>query len=414
MSDPNPRDDWQGLGDLISLTVERLVAPVEGIHRAISDRWFGLAGPGVDPLRRAYQGYTAGIYRSVRVSGDAIGKAMGWWAASAARRGGLRGLWDSRLGAGVQATANALWGDELERRGSHLGIEMGLRDAEGAPLGSNPTSITEALVEPTGRIVVLLHGLGETERCWLGRTDTDETSLADVLMDEAFTPLLVRYNTGRHVSDNGMVLAALLEEIVDGWPVAVEEVDLVGHSMGGLVARSAVSAGKACGHRWTEAARHLVTLGSPHLGSPLEKGANLVSWGLGFAPESRPLGEFLDGRSVGIKDLRFGAVVEKDWRDADPNALVTDLIGEVPVPVNVEQHFVAGVVTNEPNHPFGVLVGDLIVRAASGTGRGRRRRIEATDVVVFGGRSHLDLLHDPGVHSQVLDWFTAEPTAQGA
>ena len=322
-------------------------------------------------------------------------------------------MWDSRLGAGVQATANALWGDELERRGSHLGIEMGLRDADGALIGSDLGSIAEAAVAPAGRIVVLIHGLGETERCWLGRTDTDETSLADRLADEAFTPLLVRYNTGLHVSNNGMALAALLEEIVDGWPVAVEEVDLVGHSMGGLVARSALSAGRACGHRWTEAARHLVTLGSPHLGSPLEKGANLVSWGLGFAPESRPLGEFLDGRSAGIKDLRFGAVAEEDWRNADPNSLVTGPVDEVPVPVNVEQHFVAGVVTDEPNHPLGVLVGDLIVRAGSGTGRGRRRRIEATDVVVFGGRSHLDLLHDPGVHRQVLDWLTAEATAQG-
>jgi len=152
----------------------------------------------------------------------------------------------------------------------------------------------------------------------------------------------------------------------------------------------------------------VVTVGAPHLGAPIEKGTNLISWALGHLPESRPLGEFVDRRSVGIKDLRFGAIREEDWKGFDPDALLRDVVGDSPPPEGVQHHFIAGVITADPNHPLGVLVGDLIVRVGSGTGRSRRRRIEATNVRVFGGRRHFDLLHDAVVHDQVRSWLAAQ------
>jgi hypothetical protein len=154
--------------------------------------------------------------------------------------------------------------------------------------------------------------------------------------------------------------------------------------------------------------RHLITLGSPHLGAPLEKGANLISRSLGLVPVTRPLGEFLDHRSAGIKDLRFGAIRKDDWNRADSGALLDDIVGDAPPPVGVVQHFVAGVITAEPTHPVGVLVGDLIVRTDSGTGRGRHRRVEATDIRVIAGRRHFDLPHDPAVHAQVREWLSTK------
>lgn len=404
-------DDWWGLGDLLALATERLTEPVEGMHRAIADRCFGLAGPGAAPVGQVYGAFTGRVYGSVRMVGWALGMAVGLGAAAASRRSRLRPLWRSSLGSGIQAVVNAVWGDELERRRSGLCLELGLRDAGGEPISPNPHAFANAYPVPTARLVVLLHGLGETERCWLRPTEDGETTLAlgNLLSADAFTPLLVRYNTGRHVSDNGVALAALLEEVVQSWPVAVEDVALVGHSMGGLVARSSMHAGRAARHRWASTARHVVTLGSPHLGAPLEKGVNLMSWGLRLAPESRPLSEFLDHRSSGIKDLRFGAIREDDWNGADPDALLSDVVGDIPPPEGVEQHFVAGVVTADPTHPVGVLIGDLIVRAGSGIGRGRRRRVEAADVRVLGGRRHFDLLHDAAVHEQVRDWLTTRP-----
>ena len=116
-------DDWWGLGDLLVLAMERLTAPVEGMHRVIADRWLGLAGPGAAPVRRAYQAFTARVYGSVRLTGSALGTAVGLGAAAAGGRNGLGPLWRSSRGSGIRAAVNALWGDELERRG--------LREAQG-------------------------------------------------------------------------------------------------------------------------------------------------------------------------------------------------------------------------------------------------------------------------------------------
>lgn len=406
-------DDWRGLGDLVGLATERLTAPVEGMQRAIADRWLGLAGPAAGPMRRMVHSVTAGIYGSVRMTGSAVGTTVGLGAATADGRNVLSPLWRSPVGSGLQATANGLWGDELEQRTSPLAIEMGLRDLDGNPIAANSAALDGAFPHPTTRLVVLLHGLWETERSWQGRREEDGNAvdLGELLAADAFTSLMVRYNTGRHVSDNGAALSALLEEIVQSWPLAVEEVALVGHSMGGLVARSSLHAGRMAGHRWVRSARHVVTVGAPHLGSPIEKGTNVLSWALARLPESRPLGEFVDFRSAGVKDLRFGAIREEDWQGVDPDALLRDIVGDIPPSKGVEQHFIAGVITADPNHPVGVLVGDLIVRVGSGTGRGRRRRIEATNVRVFGGRRHFDLVHDAVVHEQVRRWLTAEVAA---
>ena len=51
--------------------------------------------------------------------------------------------------------------------------------------------------------------------------------------------LYLRYNTGRHVSENGRDWRTLLDAARARWPVEVHEIALIGHSMGGLVARSA-------------------------------------------------------------------------------------------------------------------------------------------------------------------------------
>ena len=408
--DPSAVADWQGLGDLFALATERLTAPVEGMHRAIADRWFGLAGRQAIPLRNGYEAVTSRIYGSVRLAGAVLGAVVGIGADVKNSRGRLRPLWRSPRGSGIQAVANAVWGDHLEQRGSALRIEMGLRKKSGGPIGADPDRLAGAFPNPTPRLVVLLHGLGETERCFHEKVEDGETagSLGDVLSADSFTPLLVRYNTGLSVPDNGRALASLLETIYEHWPVAVAEMALVGNSMGGLVARSAVYAGQTDGQGWVDTTSHLVAVGTPHLGAPLEKGAELVSQGLRIAPESRPISEFLDKRSAGIKDLRFGTIQDVDQPDVEGAGPIEGNAADVAFPDHVQQHFIAGVVTEDAGHPIGVLVGDLIVRTASATGRGRRRAVEATHMRIIGKRRHSDLAGDPIVHRQIREWLASE------
>ena len=133
--------DWRGLGDLIDLATQRLTAPVEGIHDAIAHRWFGVAGRRAVPAGNVYRAVTAPVYNSVRLTGSALGTAVGLGAIAVASRNELRPLWRSPRGSAIQAFFNALWGDELERRGSTMSIEFGLRDSGGELIGLDANSL---------------------------------------------------------------------------------------------------------------------------------------------------------------------------------------------------------------------------------------------------------------------------------
>jgi pimeloyl-ACP methyl ester carboxylesterase len=219
--------------------------------------------------------------------------------------------------------------------------------------------------------------------------------------DFGYTPLGLRYNTGRHISDNGRELARLLERLVAATPI--DEIVLVGHSMGGLVARSACHYGAAEDHAWTPAVRHVFCLGSPHLGAPLEKGANALGWALARLPETLPVARIVNGRSVGIKDLRYGACVEEDWCDCDADELLTDRCHDVPFLPHARFYFVAATL----NGVSGELLGDLLVRYTSASGAGRKRRIPFAleDGHHLRGLTHFDLLNHPAVYEQMRAWL---------
>ena len=374
-------DDWRGVGDMITLATQRIVAPVEGMHRAIVARWLGMAGPRVGPTRRLVDRLTASIYATVRLGGSAVGSTVSVVSELAGGHMGLRPVWETPKGRYVQSVVNGVFGDTLEANGSPLRINLSMRDQDGYPIPATPIELSRAFPNPTGRLAVMLHGFGETERCW--RSEVGPT-LADDLEADGFSVLRPRYNTGRAVTDNGSDLAYLLERVRLAWPVPVKEIVLIGHSMGGLVARSAVASARTSGHQWVDLATHLVAIGTPHLGSPIEKGVQVISKGLGIFSETRPLAAFLEGRSAGIKDLRHSV----------DNRLV-----------GVHYHVVAGAVTTHPTHPLGVLVGDLVVRVRSATGRGRRRRVESANALVVGGRHHAGLLHDPEVIAHTRKWL---------
>ena len=390
----------QNLGSALAFATERVATPVEAMHRVIAGSWLGPLGAMGAPVRKINDTLTTMAYGSVRLGADVVG--LGLDELLTVDRGAV----DS-----VQAFVNGLWGDELGRHEDRLEITMAIPDAGGAPVAIG-SDLTATFPTATGHLVVLVHGLVETERCWSG----DETApgLAEALdRDAGLTPVSIRYNSGLRVSDNGALLSSLLEETRANWPVPVRSIALVGHSMGGLVIRSACEAARIAGHRWIADVDTIVTVAAPHRGSPLEKLANAAAWGLGFASVTRPLARFVNGRSVGIKDLRFGATVESDWMGIDPDALLRNTVDAQPLPAGIDHHFVAGAVTSDPTHPVGMAVGDLVVRSASGTGG---RHLKPENAVVVGGKHHFDLLGDPEVISDLMGWLapaTPDSRSQG-
>jgi pimeloyl-ACP methyl ester carboxylesterase len=249
----------------------------------------------------------------------------------------------------------------------------------------------------------------ETEHAWRfgGRSSYGERLARDL----GYSALELRYNSGRHVSENGRSLADLLDALVDAWPVEVEQIALVGHSMGGLVARSACFQAGEDGAGWVRRVRHVVSLGTPHLGAALEQAVHYASAALHALPETRPLARLLRRRSAGIRDLRHGSLVDEAWRDRDPDALRAAACREVPLLEGATHCFVAATITRSPKHPLGRLVGDWLVLVPSASGRGRTRRIPFRDEhgLHVGGATHFALLNHSAVYARLREWLAEAP-----
>jgi pimeloyl-ACP methyl ester carboxylesterase len=402
---------------LSRLPFDELAGAVGGqgsVHRAIADRVFWGVSRGVGPFARpvqlAHDAVTARVYGAVRGATGLLGRG-----ADAALRLGDQGDGPApsatRPGSLVLGVLQGLRGDTLEREESPLQQPMAVR-VDGRPLAPEAAALVAAFPTATPRLVVFLHGLMETEFSWhLGAAEGRETYGSRLARDVGCTPVDVRYNSGRHISENGRSLAELLEEAVAAWPVEVEEVALVGHSMGGLVARSACHVAAEEGATWVRHVRHVVSLGSPHFGAPLEEAVHMASAALGALPETRPVAGFLRRRSSGIRDLRRGSLVDEDWRDRDPEALRAAVCREVPLLENATHCLVAATITKSPKHPVARLVGDLLVLEPSASGRSRSRRIpfKAEHGMHLGGASHFALLNHPAVYERLRHWLSTPP-----
>jgi len=376
-------NELHDLSGATSLVVERLVEPVEGMHRVISGRVFKYVGPPGRIVNAAHDTMVGGVYAAIRRSAGLLGAGAG--ALLATRSPDANPVSDSPTGSGLQAALNGVWGDELAARGNALAVSLSIRH-ENRTVPLDRASLTTAYPQASDHVVVLLHGLGQTERCW-------EPGLPGLLDDASIaTPVSVRYNSGQPVVDTGAEVAELLEALWHNWPIAGVRISLVGYSMGGLVARSAYAAGISAGHEWTGGATDLITVGAPHHGSPAALGARVGSRALRVSATSRPLGYFIDTASAGIRDLEQGESVAEVWTEAGLDEGVEK---------SLRQRFIAAVITGEEKHPVGVVVGDLIVRVASATGRA----LSPSNVRVLGKRRHFDLLSDPEVLTQIAEWL---------
>ncbi len=391
------------LGRLTGRVLADTVARVEEVHRAVARRALGLT-PATSSARTVHDaiagGFYGGVRAALRVAGSAAGGAVELVPRPSAAPAGSTPRARTAL-----AALNASIGDQLVIDNSALAIRMALR-ADGREVLAQSDTLAATYPDATTKLAVFLHGLGETEDAWGLHADrhyqdgtvTYGTRLAD---DLGYTPLYLRYNTGLHVSDNGRRLADLLTDIVAAWPTTIDEIVVVAHSVGGLVTRSACYYGEQTAEPWVPLVRHIFYLGSPHLGAPLERLASYVGWALSKTDETRPVASLMNGRSAGFKDLRFGYLLDDDWRDCDTDTCLRDHRHDVPLLPTANHYAVSATLTADRDHPLGRIVGDLLVQPASAHGRhprGRHIPFEVDHRHHLGRSHHFHLLNHPALY----------------
>ncbi len=386
--------DVRGAGRMLFDASRGLVEIVERMHRTIQLRPSAMG----QSIVGATPGITGFVYQSIRSSMGLIGHGLD---SALARFEGRLSAGETTPGRDVFVSiVNGVYGDYLARTGNPLAIAMRLHH-DGAALDvANPNVHFEVAgrAPPTGRLLVLVHGLCMSIQQWTRQGCSHGASLGAEL---GWTPLYLRYNSGLQVAENGRLFAEVLQSLVRHWPRRVEELAIVGHSMGGLVARSACLAGEELRHDWLPHLRKLIFLGTPHQGVPLERGAHGLDYLLELSPYSAPFTRLGKARSAGIQDLQRGTITPGGHRF-------------VPLPNGVDCYAIAATMGARRNLLAERLVGDGLVPLNSALGRhadrGRSLDFPKTHQWVGYQMGHLELLHRPEVYAQLRAWF-ARPAA---
>ncbi len=380
--------------------VQETARRVREMHGAIADQSFDILQklPFVSLpasfVRSAHNAIASGVYAAIHHGAGGLLDA----AALLEKHGA--GFADAtppgRLASGVRSALNGAFGDHLAASNNRLAINMAIH-VEGSPLILDSAALRKAFPQAGKRLCLFIHGLSCDEHCWkpdaraAGSESESEIDFGRQLFaDLGYTPLYLRYNSGLPIAENGAQLAALLQRLVMAWPQTGSEILIIGHSMGGLIALDACEQAAPSDMAWLQSLHMLICLGSPHLGSPVERLGQLTTSALQLSKVTAPLGKIAGARSQGIKDLRHG-------RGAHRTA-------------STQQHiafrFLGASLSEDLDHPFGKLFGDGLVTLGSATAHAIEGDVQSARL---GDLGHMGLLTDRRVYRQIRQWLDATP-----
>jgi hypothetical protein len=396
--------DLRAVAQLATDATQAVTHMAEGVHQSV---WRTLgARDGADAGKTS--GLTGLIYKSISGATQWIGQGLNTaltrlepWLQR------LEGDTDESVErAAVIAALNGVMGDRLQASANPLTTPMTLRH-EGKVLTHASQPDAQAV---TGKVLLVIHGLCMNDLQWTTQHQGAPVNHASAISAAlGYTPLYLRYNSGLHVSSNGAELACLLDDVLRHWPVPLQDISVLTHSMGGLVIRSAVHCATQAGLQWPQHLKHMVFMGTPHHGAPLERAGNWVDVILGSTPYSRPFAKLGQLRSSGVTDLRYGLVLDSDWQGHDRFRRQPDQRTPLPLPTGVACFTVAATLAGKRSAMANRLLGDGLVPLHSALGQHEEPRrclnIPASHQHIAYRTGHLQLLSDPAVTQQVLQWL---------
>ena len=385
-------DDLRGIARLLVQGVTTTADLAESVHASILGLPAHLAGK---PRRMRTGGIPGIAYAGVRGTAKLVGTRIEdalallpfeWGPAMPSSR---REAW--------LAVLNGVMGDHLVATGNPLALEASLRVA-GRPLPLGDQALPPTLASASPWLLVQVHGLCMNDLQWRHRGHDHGEHLAAEL---GYTPINLHYNSGMSIASNGRAFSLLLQQLIESWPVPIERFAIVGHSMGGLVARAAILDATRQSRTWVEQLDRIVFLGTPHQGAPLERAGTLLQAALGLTPVTAPFMRLGQLRSAGIQDLRHGSIDDGHPRDIPSSR---------QLPANVRAYAVAASTqAATPTRTGRTLRGDGLVPIESALGEHRdprlALRIPSSRKRVVERTGHLELLSSPVVYQHLRRWL---------
>lgn len=391
--------DIRELAQLLTQALPATVQITEAVHRAV------LGGMGIKGREKGKTaGLTGLIYKGVHGAANSLGS-------------GINGLLarlplptppsvaETPKRAALLATLNGVLGDKLVEQQNALATPMTLR-YQGKPLDwqTIPADLPHA-----GRVLLMIHGLCMNDLQWHTSYQGKSVNHGEaVARERGYLPLYLRYNSGLSIASNGQALALQLEDLCDQWPGAIKQLSVLAYSMGGLVIRSACHYAQIHSLRWPKRLQHLIFLGTPHHGAPLESAGHWLEQLLPVTPYSMPFVKLTRIRSQGIRDLRHGKVIDASRNNRD-RTIGRDPRQPLPLPSGVACFAIAGTTSTKRTLLAERLIGDGLVplRSALGLHRERAHQLDfpPEHTLIVYRTTHMALLGSPEVGAQLLDWL---------
>ena len=398
MTEIKYESDIGGAGNLMIDAVTGITDLVEAMHHTIAS----LGGILGEPNQNRTTGITGIVYRNIRTVSSLVGDGIDI----------LLKQFSSLLGEKcssperevVLAALNGVLGDHLAARNNPLAIPMQFR-RNGRPLAMDGQTFNQAVRQSGGKIALMVHGSCMNDLQWNRQGHEHGAALA---RDLGYLPVYLHYNTGLHISQNGCEFADLIEVFINQLPQPIELV-IIAHSMGGLVSRSACHYGKVEGRSWLNHLRKIVFLGTPHHGALLERAGNWIDIILEISPYSAPFSRLGKIRSAGLTDLRYGNILDEDWKGRDRFECSGDHRVAVPLPDGLQCYTIAATTSKESSMLGDQLIGDGLVTLDSALGHHKNADLNLlfpeTHQWIARDMNHLDLLNQPEVYETIKQWL---------